>query len=258
MSSVVHCKCGTAVYDAGAILIYDAGQSRIVPPSDENLHCVTLSVCYQWLQENKVVGEYGPNKRQIYDWIMWRAEMEQRRIVVFVQDEGRFFFSYFSDPISDLWLSSRIRWSRNAALGKSNSTVKLEQLFVQNGRCLRAASKTFTESLSTLQLHFVLTVYSKILHLHPDRDAILLSMVTFTLALCAAASATQRTQKRSKTHAKTLRFATHAPVFAEIWTQEKCNLLRFLGPTLAAKKTHASHNATKKTACVPHVKYRGA
>ncbi|CAJ0940776.1 unnamed protein product [Ranitomeya imitator] len=43
------------------------------------------------------------------------------------------------------------------------------------------------------------------------------------------------------THAKTLRFATHASFFAEIWTQEKCNLLRFLGPTLAAKKTHAKN-----------------
>ncbi|CAJ0921707.1 unnamed protein product [Ranitomeya imitator] len=45
-------------------------------------------------------------------------------------------------------------------------------------------------------------------------------------------------------NAKTLRFATHASFFAEIWTQEKCNLLRYLRSTLAAKKTHAQWHLT--------------
>ncbi|CAJ0922336.1 unnamed protein product, partial [Ranitomeya imitator] len=73
-------------------------------------------------------------------------------------------------------------------------------------------------------------------------------VATFTLALRAAASARQRTQKRVQTHAKTLRFATRAAFFDENRTQENATCCIFMRPTLASKTTHVSEN-NAKNAC---------
>ncbi|CAJ0941342.1 unnamed protein product [Ranitomeya imitator] len=71
----------------------------------------------------------------------------------------------------------------------------------------------------------------------------LCTYITLDATHDARKNAAKRTQKRC-----VLRRVRH--FLPKNRTQEKCNLLRFLGPTLAAKKTHASHNATNKNACI--------